>query len=298
MSLNQLLNPIYPNGWSNTFVNGITTYTFRMPPGGSNMLVLTSDSEGFGTWQPAQGVGGSTGSTGPQGPTGNTGATGPATPGPTGALGPTGSTGAAGTPGGPTGPTGPSNPGTTGPTGAAGTPGGPTGPTGTIGNTGSQGMQGPRGATGPVSTTPGPTGPTGPVAAVPGFENFSLVLAGNTGLAPSTPTTIFLSPFLTAGYWVFSAQFTASASANIKIEYTVGPSAGSPVFQGSESGELTFPTTGGIMSGSVTGIVFIPSSAAIVFTMKATGGAATVFKNTDVSAYPNCTGLTGFKISN
>lgn len=140
----------------NTFLGG----DIRIPQGSQNGYVLTSDNQGWATWQPATGLQGPTGPQGPQGPAGANGtngadgATGPQGPaGVTGAVGPQGPTGANGTNGadGATGAVGPQGPtganGANGATGAVG-PQGPTGAAGTNGADGATGPQGPQGATG------------------------------------------------------------------------------------------------------------------------------------------------------
>lgn len=128
--------------------------------------VLTSDANGFATWQTPTGSG-ATGATGPTGSTGATGSTGP-----TGATGATGSNGTNGS----TGATGP-----TGPTGADGLDG-------LDGSNGATGATGSTGATGPTGAgATGPTGATGATGADGSSSGWAL-----TGNASTDSTTNFI----------------------------------------------------------------------------------------------------------
>jgi hypothetical protein len=131
----------------NTYLGG----DIRIPQGSQNGYVLTSDNQGFATWQPATGLQGPTGPQGPAGTNGINGATGAngtnGVDGATGPQGPAGVTGAVG-PQGPTGANGTNGvDGATGATGAVG-PQGPTGANGTNGIDGATGATGVTGATG------------------------------------------------------------------------------------------------------------------------------------------------------
>jgi len=91
-------NPISQKTWFKDTIQ--VSKAIRINVGSSlNGKVLTSDSEGRGSWQTAAGGGGTgpTGATGAQGATGDAGATGPTgSNGATGSAGATGSTGATG----------------------------------------------------------------------------------------------------------------------------------------------------------------------------------------------------------